>query len=56
MFLLVTSLSFFVVFLLCYIQPLVVCVQILILNVCIYLCTTVMHSVMRIKNFESLLK
>jgi hypothetical protein len=42
--------------LLCYIHPLVMCMQILILNVCIYLCTTVMHWVMRIKNFESLLK
>jgi hypothetical protein len=34
----------FVVFLLCYIHPLVTCVQILILNVCIYLCTIVISS------------
>ena len=45
---LVTSLSFFVVFLLCYVHPLAMCVQILILNVCIYLCTIVMHWFMRI--------
>ena len=50
---LVTSLSFFVVFLLCYIHPLVMYVHILILNVCIYLCTIVMHWFMRIKNLES---
>ena len=48
-----TRLSFFVVFLLCYIHPLVMCVQIFILNVCIYLCTIVMHWFMRIKNLES---
>ena len=48
---LVTSLSF-VVFLLCYIHPLVMCVQILILHVCIYLCTIVMHWFMRIQNLD----
>jgi hypothetical protein len=47
--LLVSHLSL-VVFLLCYIHPLVMCVQILILNVCIYLCTIVMHWFMTIKN------
>jgi hypothetical protein len=50
---LVTSLSFFAVFLLCYIHHLVMCMQLLILNVCIYLCTIVMHWFMRIKNLES---
>ena len=43
----------FVFLLLCYIHPLVMCVQILILNVCIYLCIIVMHWFMRIKNLES---
>jgi hypothetical protein len=51
---LVTSLSFFVVFLLCYIHRLVMCVQILILNVCIYLYTIVMDWFMRIKNLGGL--
>ena len=41
------------VFLLCYIHHLVMCMQILILNVCIYLCTIVMHWFMRILNLES---
>ena len=50
---LVTSLSFFAVFLLCYIHHLVMCMQLLILNVCIYLCTIVMHWFMSIKNLES---
>ena len=48
-----THLSFFVVFLLCYIHPLVMCVQVLILNVCIYLCTIAMHWFMRTQNLES---
>jgi hypothetical protein len=48
----VTSLAFFVVFLLCYIHHLVMCMQILILNDCIYLCTIVMHWFMRIKNLD----
>ena len=37
----------------CPISHLVMCMQILILNVCIYLCTIVMHWFMRIKNLES---